>query len=243
MPKFTKEEVLRYYDVLGLDREDEGLIVPENTINLEYISDLYDINEFERKLSYTYRDVSEAYGILSYMINDEFWYEGEERKEKAITSALEIIDDLTVLDIEDVDEDVTIDRMNNLKATILNGLCSVGDIIDFRLYVQNASFDSIYERVTAMDKEDKENEFLGHDEEKYPESLKTLYYLIAYLKFNNTGSDCQIFDSVGHVSLPNLRRLVNQNLKESVPLNTSHQREGQVDCKILRMSNYRKNNE
>ena len=243
MPKFTKEEVLQYYDVLGLDREDEGLIVPEDTIDLEFITDLYDLNEFDRKISYTYKGLSEAYGILSFMINDDFWYDGKERRNLALSSVIDMIEELSDLDIEDKDnEDMTIDRKNNLKATIINGLCSAGDLVDFRLYEQNASFASIYDKVTSMEKEEKANMVLGHDEDDYPEALKILYYLIAYHKFKKTGSDAQIFDGTAKVSLSNLRRLVNQNLRENIPLNVSDEREEYQSGKILRMSNFKRPN-
>ena len=97
MPKFTKEEVLQYYDVLGLDREDEGLIVPEDTIDLEFITDLYDLNEFDRKKSYTYKGLSESYGILSYMINDDFWYEGIKIEVKASRAVDSESDDTLIM--------------------------------------------------------------------------------------------------------------------------------------------------
>lgn len=240
MSKFTREDILRYYSILGLE-DQEGLICPE-TIKLDYITDLFELNEFDRKLSYTAKDLSDSYGLLHTIINDGFWYTSKKRRSEAFNASMEIIDELTDFDVEDEDnEEMTIDRKNNLKATIIKGLCSVGDIITFNLYQKNASFNSMYTRIVDKEKEDLDKEKLGIHYDQDPEALKILNYLIVYSKFKSDGSDFEMFDGVGKVSLPNLRRLVKRNIYEEIPLRESDKKEKLEDKKILRLSHYKKN--
>ena len=245
MPKFTKDEIRKYYEVLGLNPDDEGFVM-KDSINLLYIGDLYELNEFDRKLSYTSKELSDNYTLFLQMIKDGFWYNTKKRRDNAFNSAFEIIDDLSKFDIEVKDnEELTIDRRNNLMSTIIKGLCEVGDIIDFRLYQKNASFKSIYNKITNIETQENTKNKLGFDEEENtPEDLKKLYYLIAYSKFKDDGSDFEMFDGIGKVSLLNLKVMIKRRLNENAPLNGNlNEREKENNPKVLRLSRYKKDEE
>lgn len=245
MPKFTKDEIKKYYEVLGLNPDNEGLIM-RDSINLIFIGELYELNDFERKLSYTHKELSDSYTLFLQMIKDGFWYSTKKRRDNAFNSAFEIIDDLTKFDIEAKDnEELTIDRRNNLMSTIINGLCEVGDIIDFRLYQKNASFKSIYNKISNIETQENTKNKLGFDdEENTPEDLKKLYYLIAYSKFKDDGSDFEMFDGVGKVSLVKLKSMIRKRINEDMPINEeTNEREKVENPKILRLSHVIKNEE
>ena len=245
MPKFDRKEIEQYYSILGLNPKEEGLIM-RDSINLFFIGDLYELNGFNRKLSYTSKELSDSYNLLNQMIKDGFWYETKKRREKAFQSALDIIDDLTKFDIEDKNnEELTTDRMNSLKTTIINGLCSVGDIITFRMYQKNSSFSSVVKKITDIENEEDCKEKLNMDEEeKTPDDLKKLYYLIAYSKFKNDGSDFEMFDGTGKITLPRIRNLVKRNIRENLEIKDNYsERENISNPKILRLSHYQKKDE
>lgn len=242
MPKFGKEDITKYYEVLGLDPNEEGLVM-RDSINLLYIGDLYELNGFDKKLSYTAKELSDNYTVLVQILKDGFWYSTKKRRDNAQTSAFEIIDDLTKFNVEAKDnEELTIDRKNNLKSTIIKGLIEAGDIIELRLYQKNTAFKSILNKILLIENEEFVKGRLGiYDEEQTPKDLMKLYYLIAYSKLQDDGSDFEMFDGVGDVSLVNLKSMVKKRAKENAPENTSDIEREKVDNpKILRLSHYRK---
>lgn len=242
MPKFNRDDIVKYYEVLGLNPEEQGLIM-KDSVNLSYIGDLYELNEFDSKLSYTSKELSDVYSLLLALIKDGFWYDNKKRRENAFKSSFEVIDDLTKFDIEvKYNKEMTIDRMNNLKSTIIKGLCSAGDIIAFRLYQKNTSFKSIYKKIKDIENEETCEEKLNYDIEKTPIDLMTLYYLIAYSKLKNDGSDFEMFDGTGNLTLSRIRNLVKRKVSENVDT-VECERENVENSKILRLSHFKKNNE
>ncbi len=243
MPKYKKEDIEKYYEMLGLDPNEEGLI-KRDSINLLYIGDLYELNEFDKKLSYTSKDLSDSYSLLVQMIRDGFWYDTKKRREQAFEAALDVIDDLTKFDIEAIDNpELTTDRMNSLKTTIINGLCSVGDLTKFRMYQKNSSFASLYLKICDIENEEECKEKLCIEEDKTPKDLKKLYYLMAYSKFVKDGSDFEMFDGTGKITLQRIRYLVRRNLRENISTDN-----GLCDeiineqKKLLRVSHYNHTN-
>ena len=157
MPKYSKNDITTYYEILGIDPKEEGLVIADS-INLNEIGDLYYLNEFDKKLSYTSEELSKVYSLLYMMIKDGFWYNTKKRRDNALVSTIEIINDLTNFDIEDInDEELTNDRKNNLKAAIIKGLCSCEDIINLRFYQKNATFNSVYSKIKDTELKDLNN--------------------------------------------------------------------------------------
>ena len=196
MPKFNKEEIIKYYEILGVSNLDN--LIVRDQINLNYIGDLYIKNNFSKKLSYTAEELSNVYSLLIQMIRDVFWYETKQRRENALNSSFEVINDLTQLKIETGNPETDIERRNNLYTTVIKGLCEVGDIISFRLYQNNSSFDSICKKMKNWD----ENE---------PEDLQKLYYIMALSKSDKNENNIEIFDSLNKVSLQKLKKVVYQD--------------------------------
>ena len=240
MKKFKREDIEQYYKMLGLDPNEEGLI-STNTIKLREIGELYRLNDFERKLPYTAEELSKTYSLLVNMIREDFWYDTQKRKEKAFQAALDIVDDLTKFDIEVKDNpEMTTARMHNLKIAILRGLCCAGDLVKFRMYQKNSSFDTIFKFVNALENEENFREKLSMDEEeKTPDDLKRLYYIILYSKFKNFGRDYELFDGTGNLILPQVRYLVRRNLRENASLNDINSDERVQDRPpVLRLEHY-----
>ena len=239
MPKFNKDDILKYYDILEVNK-DEGLII-RDSINLNLISDLYELNGFNNTLSYTSEELSNVYSLLFQILKDGFWYSTKKRREEALNASFEIINELMNLDYKDEDdEELTIDRRNNLKATIIKGLCSAGDLITFRFYQNNSSFNTIYNKIKEIEKEQKANDFMGVDYDKVPDDLMKLYYLIALSKLKNNKNDYEMFDGTGQVSMINLKSLIRRNIIENVPESDSFEREKVDNPKILRLKSYKK---
>ena len=241
MAKFSREDIEQYYKILGLDPNEEGLIY-RDTINLQEIGDLYKLNDFEKKLPYTAEDLSKAYSLLVNMTRENFWYASRKRQQLAFQSALDVLDDLTKFELEVEDNpDMTMARMHNLKTAIIRGLCCSGDIITFRMYQKNSSFDTIYTFITNLENEEQCKEKLEIDEEeKTPDELKKLYYLILYSKFQNFGRDYELFDGLGNLTLPKVRNLVKRNVRENAALsdqNSEERTEGIAP--VLRLEHYK----
>ena len=239
MPKFNRNDIEQYYKVLGLNPNEEGLIV-KDSINLLEIGELYELNEFDKKLPYTSEELSKVYSLLVMTIKNDFLYASSKRRENAFRSALEIIDDLTKFEIDAKDnEELTVDRMNNLKSTIIKGLCCAGDVIDFRLRQKNATVNSLNKKITDIENEEKSKESLNYDIEKTPDELMKLYYIILYSKFKNNGSDFEMFDGIGNITLSRIRSLVRRNIRENVETNDNNCSRTNVESsKILRLSHY-----
>lgn len=189
MPRFSKEEIKRYYEILGISNLD-GLIMNDK-INLSYIGDLYNLNNLDKKTSYTIEELSNVYSLLISITKDDFWYETKRRKDNALISSFEVINDLTKFEINSGDYETDIERRNNLYTTIIKGLCEVGDIIDFRLYQKNVSHNSVIEKLNNFD-------------ENVEDDLKKLYYLVALSKLNEKQNIDEIFDSLDKVDLRKL---------------------------------------
>ena len=238
MPKYNKDEITKYYEILGIDTKGKNLI-KKDSINLNNISDLYYLNGFNKKLPYTFEELSNSYALLIEMIKNGFWYDSKKRREAALCNAYEIIDDLSCV-MNDVKSEEDIDKIVNLKTTIINGLCSVGDIIAFRLFQKNASFNLISSKIHEMEIEELNNIKMCLGEDNYPDDLKKLYYLMAYSKFNNDGNNLEIFDGLGKVSLINLRHIVKKNINEGVQLKALEAKEEIQNKKILKLSSYQK---
>ena len=163
MPKFSKEEIVKYYEILGLEKSEKNLIL-RDSINLNCISDLYYLNDLDKRLPYSFEELSNSYSLLIGMIRDGFWYDSKKRRENALNDAYEIIDELSSF-INDSSDEEDIDRKVNLKTTIINGLCSVGDIITFRLFQKNASFNLIYSKIQEIEAEELNNAKMCLDED------------------------------------------------------------------------------
>ena len=212
MPRFTRKEIEKYYELIGVDPKQEGLII-KDIINLPFIGELFEMNEFDRKLPYSAKELSDSYSVLLSMIKDGFWYSSKKRREEAYNAAHAIIDDLNIFrianySVEDDYEHYT-DKRNNLKIAIINGLCQVGDLVNFRLYQQNYTFCEIYNKIVGIVNEERKREKEGlDDEEKTSKELMTLYYLIALSKFYRTDDESKIFDGTGRIFLPNLKVLI-----------------------------------
>ena len=202
MPRFTKEDMLRYYEILGISSLDKLII--RDSINLNYIGDLYGLNNLEKRSSYTTHELSNVYSLLLNVTCDDFWYEGKKRKENALVSSFEVISDLTKFSINDDDLESRIEKRNNLYITVIKGLCEVGDIIDFRLYEKNVSFKNVLSKADIL-----EEDFVD---------LKKLYYLIALSKYNENENIDDIFDSLNKVLLKKLKYKVNNLDKEKTKI-------------------------
>lgn len=167
MTKYTRDEIAKYYEILGLNPNEEGLVI-DDSLRLTSIGDLYELNEFDRKLPYTSKDLSDAYSLLINMIKDGFWYNTKKRQENAYNAAHEIIDELTCFDVRnphDSDEksvtlgpEITKEKETSLKTTIIRGLCEAGDLIEFRLYQKNVTATEVHDKILSIIKEEKEKE-------------------------------------------------------------------------------------
>ena len=238
MTRFKREDIEQYYKVLGLDPNEEGLIY-RDTINLPEIGELYRLNDFKSKLPYTAEELSKSYSLLVNMIHDDFWYNTQKRKDSAFQAAMDILDDLTKFNIEvEGNPEMTTARMHHLKTVILNGLCCAGDLVKFRMYQKNSSFDTIFKFVNALENEEK----LSIDkEENTPKALKKLYYLILYSRFKDFGRDYELFDGAGDVRLYQVRYLVKRNVRENASLNDPYSDERVVGKPpVLRLNFNRK---
>jgi len=189
MPKFSKEDITRYYEILGISNLDDLII--KDKMNLNYIGDLYNLNNLDKKTSYTTEELSNVYSLLLSVINDDFWYDNKKRKDNALVSSFEIINDLTKFDINSDDNESFVERRNNLYTTIIKGICEVGDIIDFRLYQKNVSFNSVVNKINNCDEEELSD-------------LKKLYYLVALSKYNENENIDDIYDSLNKISIKKL---------------------------------------
>lgn len=199
MPKFNKDDMLRYYEILGISNLD-GLIFRDK-INLNYIGDLYDLNNLNRKTSYTTEELSNVYSLLLNITSDDFWYESKKRKENALISSFEVISDLTKFNIDSIASETYVERRNNLYITVIKGLCEVGDIIDFRLYQKNASYKNVMEKIENFDDEIESD-------------LKKIYYLIALSKLNENENIDDIYDSLNKISLSKIDNKIKNCSKE-----------------------------
>ena len=241
MPVFRKKDLERYYKVLGVDGQ-EGLVMAD-IIKLDMLSELYELNDFERKLPYTADNLSKAYELLYYIVTDRESYDTIERSDVAFNCAMEIIDTLSSMEYGvPGDEEATLERTHNLKATIINGLSCAGELVKFYFLFKNSSPELVMDRIKEYEKINKEIAFSGSNDTMVPESLITLYYLMLYSKFQKNGSDFELFDTCNEVKLKNVRRLVNRQFKENVPfVETSDappSQESKPVGKILRMTHF-----
>lgn len=251
MPMFKKNDILKYYEVLGV-QDREGLICPD-MIDLEYITDLFDLNHFgdggnwldnpdtfvDPSVADSLKEVSEAYGLLYSIVNEGFWYETKDRQQRAMDGALGILDDLSKIDVTiSGDDEKTAIRKNNLKEAILSGICCAGDIITCRFFEQNADFNSIYLKISDIEAEETHCAKKGFEYDETPEPLMRLYYLMAYSKFADNGSNFELFDSNDKLTLSRVRTLVRRNLSEGAPFKGEESEQKRTRGKVIRMSHF-----
>ena len=257
MPVYSKDDILRYYEALGvIDRE--GLFYPKEgkTVKLDSLSELFDINELgecgdwledpdtyiDSQVVGSMRNLSDAYSMLHFCIFNGFMYESKAHKQKAFDAAMAVYDDLKDINVEVKGDDVkSALRRNNLRTTILRGLCCAGDLVRFRLQQDNNNFETIYSKITDIEKEDAHCEKNNFGCDKTPDALMKLYYLAAYAKFAENGSGFEMFDFGDNVSLGKLRSLVRRNRSEGVALKGEDKTPLKPGGRVLRMSHYRLN--
>ena len=254
MPKYSRNDVLKYYEVLGVS-EREGLFVPEEgkTVKLESLSELFDINNLgdcgnwldnpdacmDPQVISSMKDLSDAYSTLHFCVFDGFMYESKSQKEKAFEAAMAVYDDLKDINVEvENDETKSTVRRNDLRATILRGLCCAGDLNTFRMYQQNCCFNTVYFKVSDIEADEARCEKKGIEYDLTPEPLMKLYYLMAYASFMENGSGFEMFDFRDRVQLGKLRSVVRRNLSEGVPFKDDANNRGRVIGKVMRMSHF-----
>ena len=98
MPVYSKDDILRYYEALGVtDRE--GLFYPKEgkTVKLDSLSELFDINELgecgdwledpdtyiDSQVVGSMRNLSDAYSMLHFCIFNGFMYESKAHKQSS----------------------------------------------------------------------------------------------------------------------------------------------------------------
>ena len=185
------------------------------------ICELFFKLKLDEKLPKSSKRLSDEYGVIMSIIRDDFFYDTVEEQQMAMDNCIEIISDLSSLQVtEPFDPDKNFERTNNLLRVIIAGLSEVGDLNQFGLYYKNTSFSKLYYGKKNYD--------------EMPEDLKILHLLMAYKKFEDYGRDHLIFDENDEVSFKRLAAVIIQNEEDHVPL--VEPEEDELETKLARPS-------
>ncbi len=141
MAKYTKEDIIQYFNILGVDIDEEKV----KDCYLYSICELFFKNKLDETLPKSSRKLSDEFGVVLSIIRDDFFYESIEEQQMAMDTCLKILSDLSTLQVtEPFDPDKNYERTNNLLRVILAGLSEVEDINQFGVFYNNEDFHKLY---------------------------------------------------------------------------------------------------
>lgn len=219
MSKITESEYKQYLNIIGLDERDTDYSLEKD--DLYY--DLYYLTGANKLLPSSSNDVSVSYEMFLGNLSDPFFYETKLERQEAQKNAFELLNRATNIKVSENDEDplATFSRTNALLKTVLNGLCSVGYISPFKLFVDNASIDSLIDKMN--DKEESDD-------------VRKLYGLLILSRLDNIDNEYEMFNMFDEIDLKLLSNVVKNNLKNNNIKSCIEQFEINDDLKFKRLT-------
>lgn len=204
MKKYSKEQIIDYLNLIGLDESEYNLTEEElkNGLRLNNISELYKKTNAKELLPSSSKEVGTSYEILDGIINDPFWYESKLDRIYAKAAAFSIINKYGSIDLKENNPNALFEKENELLKTIIRGISECGNIQQFKVYLDNATVQGLFHKMNEIDN---------------PPDLTKLYGLAALTKFVSYDIS-MIFDENNKITEANILKAIQRNITNNTPI-------------------------
>lgn len=198
MSKITEKEYKQYLNIIGLDERDTDYSVEKD--DLYY--DLYCLTGADKLLPESSRVISSTYEMFLSHLSDPFFYETKTERLEAQKTAFELLNRAANIKVSKEDEDplIAFHRTNDLLRTILTGLCSVGYLNSFKIFVDNVGIESLIDKMN--DKEETDD-------------VRKLYGLLILSRIENVDKEYEMFNMFDAIDLKLLLKVIKNNLENN----------------------------
>lgn len=204
MRKYSKDEILEYFNIIGADKEDIKLDL-EKGLRVEYFDNLYKRSKASKNLPSSSLEVSRAYELILAIIDNDLLYPTKEGKRNAKKAILEVLrDTLELQEFSKFNPDDVFEKTNRLIRTVLLGMAEFESIPRFRLVKDNMSPTHAYRIIT-------ENKDLANE-------ITKLYGIVGLSKYRNFRIDESIYDNENNVSKEKITNLLRGYIEAKCPL-------------------------
>ena len=201
---FKEEEIMQFYNIIGLDEEElffTKIYIEKYPEEIENLMDLYDISSAAYILPKSSKEIAERYTVLKNITTDPFWYDTGIKRRKAGKDARTILENascISVLEENEINPEKNFRRTNEIIKTLLNGLISCENISGVEWITKISNPETILNK-KILTEEQKE--------------VRMLYELIILSKLPDTGIDHLIFDEDDTINETKLLEVLKEKIK------------------------------
>lgn len=205
MKKYSKQEILEYFNIIGVDKEDLDLNL-EKGLRVSNFDNLYKKTKASSELPKSALEVSRSYELILAIVNSELFYPSNTcnlQAKRAVLEELKEILSLQEYDFKNFDPDDEFEKTNRLIRTVLLGFACAENMPRFKIELDNVSPSYAYK---AMSNHDRALE------------MRKLYGIAGLSKYRDFRITDNIYDKDNNVDLDNINWLLKGKISRGDPL-------------------------